>query len=157
STSIKKRQHYYTATECIQDKRIKIPDNASTLKPKSTGAIMKIVCHREGLLAACQLVGVAAATKGVNPVLSNIKAVVEPDRCTLIGTDTEVGIRMEVRSIKVNDTGEALFPAARILSILREAPDEEVSIDAGPDTTMVRGKRAEFEMPGEDPSIFPDF
>jgi DNA polymerase-3 subunit beta len=117
---------------------------------------MKIVCHREGLLAACQLASAAVAARDVKPVLRNIKAIVEDDRCTLMATDLEIGLRLEVRGIKVEEAGEALLPTARLIAILREATDEEMTIEAGPDKVIVRGNTNEFEMPGEDPSAFPD-
>src|SRR5262245_63202005 len=117
---------------------------------------MKIISHREGLLSACQLASAAVAARDVKPVLKNLKALVEDDRCTLMATDLELGIRLEVRGIKVEDTGEALLPTSRLISILRESTDEELVIEAGPDACTIRGTSAEFEMPGEDPSAFPD-
>jgi len=117
---------------------------------------MKIVCHREGLLSACQLAGAAAASRDVKPILKNLKAVVLEDRCTLMATDLELGIRLEVRGIKVEEPGEALLPTARLISILREANDEELTIEAGQDACSIRGSSAEFEMPSEDPAAFPD-
>ena len=41
---------------------------------------MKIVCHREGLLTACQLASVASASRDVKPILKNLKAVVDGER-----------------------------------------------------------------------------
>jgi DNA polymerase III subunit beta len=117
---------------------------------------MKIVCHREGLLSACQLASVAVASRDVKPVLRNIKAIVDDDRCTLMATDLELGLRLDVRGIKSEETGEALFPTSRMIAILREATDEELVIEAGPDKCVVRGESNEFEMPGEDPGMFPD-
>src|SRR5271165_148299 len=117
---------------------------------------MKIVCHREGLLSACQLASAAAASRDVKPILKNLKAVVADDRCTLMATDLELGIRLEVRGIKVKEPGEALLPTSRLVPILREATDEELTIEAGPEACFVRGASAEFEMAGEDPSAFPD-
>ncbi len=117
---------------------------------------MKIICHREGLLAACQLTSAAIAARDVKPVLKNLKAVVIDERCTLMATDLELGIRLEVRGIKVEDAGEALLPTTRLISILRESTDEEMTIEAGPDACTVRGATAEFEMPGEDVAAFPD-
>src|SRR5437764_15062981 len=117
---------------------------------------MKMICHREGLLAACQVAGAAIAARDVKPVLRNIKAVVDNDRCTLMATDLEIGIRLEVRGIKVEEPGEALLPTARLISILREANDEEMTIEAGPDGCKVVGNTNEFNMPGEDTSAFPE-
>jgi DNA polymerase-3 subunit beta len=117
---------------------------------------MKVTCQREGLLSACQLAGVAVSSRDVKPVLRNLKAVVSDEHCTLMATDLELGIRLEVRGLKVDEPGEALLPASRLISILRESPDEEVSIEAGPDACTVRGKATEYSMPGEDPAAFPD-
>ena len=117
---------------------------------------MKAVCQREALLSACQLASVAVASRDVKPILKNIKAIVEPERCTLMATDLELGVRLEVRSVKVEEPGEAILPTAKIISILRESTDEELTLEAGPDACIVRGQFNEFEMPGEDASVFPD-
>lgn len=117
---------------------------------------MKIVCHREGFLQAFQVASAAVAARDVKPVLRNIKAIVEDDRCTLMATDLELGIRLEVRGIKVEEPGDALLPTTRLIAILREATDEEMTIEAGPDKCVVKGNTNEFDMPGEDPSSFPD-
>ena len=117
---------------------------------------MRIVCHREGLLNACQLASAAVAARDVKPVLRNIKAIVDDDKCTLMATDLELGIRLEVRGIKVEETGDAILPASRLLAILRESTDEELTIEAGPDKCVVKGHTNEFDMPGEDPAAFPD-
>src|SRR5262249_42897687 len=117
---------------------------------------MKVTCHREGLLGACQIAAAAVAPRDVKPVLRNLKAVVEDERCTLMATDLELGIRLEVRGLKADEPGEALLPTQKILSILREAPDEEITIEASQDRCLVKGGGAEFEMPGDDPSAFPE-
>ena len=40
-------------------------------------------------------------------------AIVENDRCTLMATDLELGIRLDVRGIKVEEPGDALLPTTR--------------------------------------------
>src|SRR5918912_628762 len=109
---------------------------------------MKAVCNREAFLSACQVVNAATATRDVKPILQNFKAIVESERCTLMATDLELGIRLEVRSVKVEEPGEAMLPTAKIISILRESTDEELEVEAGPDACAVRGQFNEFEMPG---------
>ena len=117
---------------------------------------MKVVCHREGLLAACQIASVATASRDIKPVLKNLKAIVMEDRCILMATDLELGIRLEVRGVTVQEPGEALLPTTRLISILRESADEEMTVEAGPDRCVILGQGNEFEMPGGDPSSFPD-
>ena len=117
---------------------------------------MKARCHREGLLSAFQLANAAVPTREVKPILKNVKAIAVDDRCTLIATDLELGIRLEVRGLTVQEPGEAMLPAARLIAILREAKDEELSIEADSNACIVRGSSLEFEMPSEDAANFPD-
>jgi DNA polymerase-3 subunit beta len=118
---------------------------------------MKAICHREGLLSAVQLASAALPARDVaQPILKNIKAVAEEGRCTLMATDRELGIRLDVRGLTVQEPGEAILPASRLVQILREAPDEELAIEADASACVVRGQQAEFEMPSEDPAHFPD-
>jgi DNA polymerase-3 subunit beta len=117
---------------------------------------MKAVCHREGLLSACQVASVAVSGRDIKPILRNVKVIADGDRCTLMATDLELGIRLEVLGVKVEEAGEAVLPAARTTAILREATDEELSVEATPTACLVKGQFNEFEMPSEDPSHFPD-
>jgi DNA polymerase-3 subunit beta len=117
---------------------------------------MKVRCHREGLLSAFQLAGSVVPSRDLKPVLRNLKTIAEPDRCTLLATDLELGIRLEVRGITVEEPGEALLPAGKVLAILRESTDDELAIEADAQTCLVRGQFNEFEMGGEDPADFPD-
>jgi DNA polymerase-3 subunit beta len=117
---------------------------------------MKALYHREGLLSAFQLASAAVAPRDVKPILRNLKVIAEADRCTLMATDLELGIRLEVRGVKVEEPGEAILPSARVLAILRESTDEELHLEADNDKCQVRGQYNEFEMPSEDPANFPD-
>ena len=117
---------------------------------------MKAQFHREGLLAAFQLASAAVAPRDVKPILRNLKVIVEPDRCTLMATDLELGIRLEVRSPQVQEPGEAILPTAKLISILRESTDDYLTIEADAQRCVVTGAHNEFEMPGEDPADFPD-
>jgi DNA polymerase III subunit beta len=117
---------------------------------------MKAICPRDGLLSAVQLVSAAIPSREIKPILRNIKAIADPDRCTLMATDLEIGIRLDVMGMSVQEPGEAILPAQRLLSILREARDDELTVEADSTSCTVRGDAMEFEMPGEDPALFPD-
>lgn len=118
---------------------------------------MKVYCHREGLLTAVQLASVAVPPRDVKPILRNFKAIAMDDRCTIVATDLELGIRLKIGGVRVEEPGEALLPAARTLAILREGTDEELAIDANEQACTIRGASNEFEMASENPSHFPDF
>lgn len=117
---------------------------------------MKVTCIRDGLLTACQIAGAAVAARTTKPILSHIKAVAQDDALTLMATDLEVGIRYELRGVKVGRAGAAILPVSRLVSILRETSDDEITLDAGEDLTTIRLSTGRYEMPGGTPDEFPD-
>lgn len=118
---------------------------------------MKITVHRQGLLAVCKTVlGMVPSGKNINPVLNNFKVVTHDDGLTMQATDTEMGLRLEFRSVQVQEAGAALWPAQRITAILAELPDENLTITSTQGSTRIVTDSAEFELPGEDPQNFPD-
>lgn len=117
---------------------------------------MKVTSVRDGLLSACQLVGAAVAARSTKPILSNLKAIAQDDALTLMATDLEVGIRYELRGVTVLRAGEAILPAARLVSILKETGDGEITLDAGPEVTTIKLTGGRYELPGGDPAEFPD-
>ena len=70
------------------------------------------------------------------PVYQNVKAIAHGGTLTLMGTDLEVGIRYDLPGI--DGEGEAIWPVARLVAILRETA------------------ASEYEMPAEDASTFAD-
>ncbi len=118
---------------------------------------MKAICPREVLLSAAQLASAAIPAKEVKPILKNLKAVASDGRCTLLATDLEIGIRLDVVSLTIQETGEAILPAARLINILRETRDNELQLEADANACVVKGESFLFEMPGEDPAQFPEW
>lgn len=117
---------------------------------------MKVTCTRDALLTAMQLVSSATAPRSTRPVLVNVKAVAYEDALVLMGTDMEVGIRYELRGVKVDRPGSAILPPQRLISILRECRDEEIPIDAEPERTRIKLSSGKFELLGANPDEFPD-
>src|SRR3954462_7864767 len=110
---------------------------------------MRALCYREGLLSACQLASAAISTKDVKPILKNFKVVSGEGYWTLMATDLEVGIRLDVQGVQVTEPGEAILPAAKLIQILREARDEQLSVQADPSACVIEGTKSPlyFEMP----------
>jgi DNA polymerase-3 subunit beta len=94
--------------------------------------------------------------RAIREILQHVKITADDERCTLMATDLDMGIRAELRNTRVPEAGEALLPAGRFLAILREVTDEEVSIEGEGQSSVVRGQRNEFRMSSEDPAKFPD-
>ena len=57
---------------------------------------MKAICEREKLLHVFQTAASVVPTRSPKPILQNLKLEVTPEAATLIGTDMEIGIRMDV-------------------------------------------------------------
>ena len=118
---------------------------------------MKALCNREGLLAAFGMVGGVVPSRSPKPILQNIKLVADPDEGSIVmATDLEVGVRYRVLGVKVDQPGSAVLPTARMGSILRTSTDEELAIETEGDSLTVRGLHAEFTLPSDDPSLFPE-
>ena len=116
---------------------------------------MKMTCEREKLLHAFQAAASVAPARSPKPILQNLKLELTADRGILMGTDLEVGIRIDVPGICVETTGSVVLPIARVLSILRESTDETLAIDSDGRKIQVHGQRSEFQLPSENPDEFP--
>jgi DNA polymerase-3 subunit beta len=117
---------------------------------------VKLLAQRDGLLAAFQLAQAAIPAREIKPILKNFKAVADGSTFTLLATDMELGIRLAVAGMVVHDPGDAILPAARLFAILRESREQDLSIEATPSGVSVTGASMNFDMPGEDPALFPD-
>ncbi len=118
---------------------------------------MKALCNCEGLLTAFGMVSGVVPARSPKPILQNVKLVANTDESSiLMGTDLEVGIRHRVLGMKVEQPGTVILPTARFGSILRTSTDQELALEADGDHLMVRGLHAEFQLPGEDASLYPE-
>lgn len=115
---------------------------------------MRIIVQTKPFLAACLSAKAATAGRGAKPVLQNFK-VVAADGVELMATDLEIGIRTHVDA-DVRVQGTASLPADRLIAILRESTDADVTIDADRDGCVVTGAGWKFNLPGADPDDFPD-
>ena len=74
---------------------------------------MKVTCEREKLLHAFQTAASVAPTRSPKPILQNVKLEVTAENAILMGTDLEVGIRIDVPGIAVEAPGSVVLPISR--------------------------------------------
>lgn len=121
---------------------------------------MKIVCNREGLLTAFQLTASIVNQRSPKPILQNIKLEIPeggPELAAfLLATDLEVAIRYRVSGVTIEDPGPAIFPTGKMLSILRELPDETITISSAEGGINIAGGSSKFNLPAPDPLQFPE-
>lgn len=116
---------------------------------------MRLTCDRDKLAQAFQLAAGVTAARSPKPVLENIKLEAQADKATLLATDLEVGIRVEVPGIDVAAPGEAILPSKRVGPILRESSDEKLLVECDGTRLRIGGQQSEFHLPTQNPDEFP--
>jgi DNA polymerase III subunit beta len=117
---------------------------------------MRVQCDREKLLRAFTMAASVAPTRSPKPILQNVKMVAGPDGVTLMGTDLEVGIRVDVSGVDVEGEGSAVLPVVRVGMILRETNDEKLLIESDGQRIKIEGRQSKFQLPVQDPVEFPN-
>ena len=116
---------------------------------------MKATCERDKLLHAFQMAASVAPARSPKPILQNVKLEVTKEGAILMGTDLEVGIRVEVPGFSVEAPGSVVLPRDRFGKILTESSDEKLDLESDGRKVLVRGQRSEFQLPSENPDEFP--
>lgn len=116
---------------------------------------MLLKCHRPTLVSALQIVSAVVPTRTPREVLKNIKLTVTSGHVVLIGTDQEIGIRQDVDQVQTDSSGEVLLPTSRVISILRELQDDEVTLEATDRAIVIKGGHSNFSLSTEEPAEFP--
>lgn len=116
---------------------------------------MKLTCEREKLLHAFQTAASVVPPRSPKPILENVKLEATPERATLMATDLEVGIRIDVPGFEVQAGGDVVLPIRRFGAILRESSDAKLSLESDGNRTLVRGQQSEWQLPGQNPDEFP--
>jgi DNA polymerase III subunit beta len=116
---------------------------------------MKATCQRDKLLHAFQMAASVAPSRSPKPILQNVKLELTAEKAILMGTDLEVGVRVEVPGFTVEAPGSVVLPRDRFGKILAESSDENLSLESDGGKVLVRGQRSEFNLPSENPDEFP--
>lgn len=116
---------------------------------------MKILCDRAKFSAAFATASLFAPSRSPKPILQNVRLDAKKEVVTLTATDMEVGVRVAVEGVEVDKEGAAILSVANFGAILRETSDEKLLIETSGKGTVVKGARAEFKLPAEDPEEFP--
>lgn len=116
---------------------------------------MKISCDREKLAGAFQLAGSVAQSRSPKEILQNIKIDATEERVTLMATDNETGVRIEVEGVDVQTPGKALLHVGRVGMIIRESNDDQLLFATDESATVIKGLHSEFKLPSANPDEYP--
>ncbi len=116
---------------------------------------MKILSDREKLASAFQLAGSIAQSKSPKEILHNVKIDAGSDKTTLMATDSEAGIRIDVEGVEVVTPGKALLNVNRVGQILKESNDDQLSIETTDNQILIKGQHSEFKLASANPDEYP--
>jgi DNA polymerase-3 subunit beta len=116
---------------------------------------MKATCEREKMLHAFQTAASVVPQRTTKPILENVKLEAAADRTTVMATDLEIGIRIDVLGFEVEAPGDVVLPIRRFGSILRESSDEKLHLESDGGRTLVRAGQSEWQLPSQNPDEFP--
>lgn len=116
---------------------------------------MRFTGNRQRLLDAFTIVSAVISSRAIKPILQNLRMVVTTEGATLMATDLEVAIRWKAPLEEVQEGGDIVIPAGRVLGILRESPVERIVFEAKDRAITVTCGKSRFKILGEDPEEFP--
>ena len=116
---------------------------------------MKVLCERTALVDALNIVSGVVPTRTPTPVLRCFKLTAAEGLLVLAATDLQVGIRLGVEQVDVEQPGEALIPADKMTQIVRACDDPTLTFETENHAVHIRGADSHFKVFGYDPSEFP--
>ncbi len=116
---------------------------------------MKFEINKEKLLEGLQLVQNVVSTRTTLPILSNVLIEASDEELTLTTTDLEVGIRGSIPA-QIEEAGATTLPAKKLVSIIRELPMGDITIEVDEDNTaVIRSGTGVYKIRGLSRGEFP--
>ncbi len=116
---------------------------------------MKVICDRAALLDAVNLCTGVVVSRTPTPVLQCMKLSAADGLLTLAATDLEVGLRLGIEQIEIEQPGEALIPADKLAQIVRACDDPTLTLETEDNAMHIRGENSHFKIYGYDPKEAP--
>ncbi len=117
---------------------------------------MRITIPQPQFLKHLQIVERAVNDRSTLPILANVLLETGEEGLTLTATDLDVGIQCRFPLIQPVERGAIALPARKLTTIIRELPDEVVTLEAKKNhTATVNCGGSNFRIPGLPPEDFP--
>lgn len=123
---------------------------------------MHFIINKNYLVQGILNVSKAVSSKTTIPILTGIKFEVSQDGLTLIGSDSDITIKMFIPSIendneiiKVLQPGQIVLPKY-IVEVVKKLPSDEIEFNLIENLTVViKSGQSEFRLNGYDPEEYP--
>lgn len=116
---------------------------------------MKAICNRASLLEALQVTSAAITPRTPKPALQCVLVDCQKEGLTVIATDLQVGIRYRLEQVEVKEPGQGLIPADRFLAIVRECPDDTLSVEIKDNVCRIETSDSHFTLNTSEVEGFP--
>lgn len=116
---------------------------------------MKISFSKDNLAGVLGVVARVVPQRSTRPILYNARVEVTKDgKVEFSATDLEVALSWTTEALSVDGEGVFLLPAARALSIVREAPGDEITLVVEGEHIVIQAGKARFKL---DTALAEDF
>ncbi len=116
---------------------------------------MKLRFNREEAAEALSSVCSVAAVRTPKEILKCVRVEALPDALLLSATDLELGLRVAITQVEVDEPGETLVLADTLAKIVRECNDEVLTAETAGNHLHIRGAGSHFQIVTQSPADFP--
>lgn len=117
---------------------------------------MRVTIPQPQLLKSLQMVEHAVNDRSTLPILANVLLEISDGELTLTATDLDVGIQCRFPLPMPVEKGAVALPARKLTTIIRELPDETVTLEAKKNhAAIVNCGASSFRIPGLPAEDFP--
>lgn len=124
---------------------------------------MKFTIQKSPLLAAVSHVSNAVSSRTTIPILTGIKVVVNETGCSLMASDSDISIQVNLplevngdEQLTITAGGSVVLPARYFFDIVRKLPGETVQFEVAQQyMTTIQSEQSRFQLNGMDPDEFP--
>ena len=117
---------------------------------------MKFKADRKALHEGFQRSSSVVTSTIARPIYQNVKIEASGGRVLLSATDLEVGVRVVVDEVEIEEEGAVLLPHDRVASILRLTTDDHVSVVGDSEAAVIESSDSRFRVLSENPEDFSD-
>lgn len=116
---------------------------------------MHVICARDQLAEAFNLVSSIVNQRSTNPITQNVLLSADKHGLEVRATDLEQSLKRTLSEVETKKAGKCLVPATLLAGLLKDIRSETVEIKAGGSTVEVKAGRDKFELHSADPEEFP--
>ena len=110
---------------------------------------------RQELHDALTAISSLVSARTTKPILACVQLTVQDDSVELCATDGEAGLRLSIPALAVEERGAAVVGVDRLVGIVRELPDAELTLQTDESHCLIRGHASEFKLFVQNAADFP--